>query len=367
MNCLNKYYRLDRILKCNALYNVIVSGRSDGKTFACLEHILKEHCESEYVNQGAIIRRWQDDFTGKRGQQMWSAIVANGLVAKYSNGRWNRIKYYASKWYLCNFDEEKQVITEQAEEPFCYAFAITAQEHDKSTAYPNITNILFDEFITRGGYLPDEFVLFCNVLSTIIRERDNVRIFMCGNTINKYCPYFAEMGLQHVEKMEQGTIDVYEYGKDSGLKVAVEFPDIHKIFKKKSNKYFAFDNPKLQMITGGIWELDIYKHIPRKYAPKEVVFTFFIAFEMQYLQCEVVEGDEDIFVAVHPKTTPLKHPESDLVYTTSVTDGFPNVRKSFLAPVDDIDRKIALLYKMGKFFYSDNNTGDVMKNFLEVA
>ena len=32
-----------------------------------------------------------------------------------------------------------------------------------------------------------------------------------------------------------------------------------------------------------------------------------------------------------------------------------------------MDRKIAMLYKMGKFFYSDNNTGDVLKNFIDVA
>ena len=362
-----KYYRLDKILKYNAQYNVIVSGRSDGKTYACLEEILLTHVKSGEVEQGAIIRRWQDDFTGKRGQQMWSAIVANGLVEKYTNGKWNNIRYYASKWYLCNYDPESHELIASSEIPFCYGFAITAQEHDKSTAYPNITRILFDEFITRGGYLPDEFVLFCNVLSTIIRERDNVKIFMCGNTINKYCPYFKEMGINHIEQMEQGTIDLYEYGEDSGLKVAVEFPDIHKHFKKKSNVYFAFDNPKLQLITGGIWELDIYKHIPRKYKPIEVVFNFFIVFNEQILHCEVVEGDNDLFVAVHPKTTEVKNPLTDLIYSTSISDGLPNVRKSFMKPVDDMDRKIAMLYKMGKFFYSDNNTGDVLKNFIDVA
>lgn len=362
-----KYYRLDKILKCNAQYNIIVSGRSDGKTYACLEHIIERYFATDEVEQGAIIRRWQDDFTGKRGQQMFASIVSNGLIEKYSNGKWNNVRYYASKWYMCLYDSEAGKIVETSDRPFCYGFAITAQEHDKSTAYPDICNILFDEFITRGGYLPDEFVLFCNVLSTIIRERDNVRIFMCGNTINKYCPYFAEMGINHVDQMEQGTIDIYRYGDDSALTVAVEFPATNRLFKKKSNVYFAFDNPKLQMITSGIWELDIYKHIPRKYAPKEVVFNFFIQFESQLLHCEVVEGSNDIFVAVHPKTTPIQNPLTDLIYTTQITDGLPNVRKSFLRPVDQIDRKISLLYNMGKFFYCDNNTGDILKNFLDVA
>ena len=55
--------------------------------------------------------------------------------------------------------------------------------------------ILFDEFITKGMYLTDEFMAFMNTLSTIIRQRDNVKIFMCGNTVNKFNPYFEEMGL----------------------------------------------------------------------------------------------------------------------------------------------------------------------------
>lgn len=359
-----KFYRLDRILKHNAKYNIIFGGRSDGKTFAVLEHIIKDYFESNETNQGALIRRWQDDFIGKRGQAMFSSLVKEGLVYKYSDGRWNNIKYYASKWFFCNYDGDKHEIVETSDIPFCYGFGITAQEHDKSTSYPNVTNIFFDEFITRGGYIPDEFVLFCNVLSTIIRERDNVKIFMCGNTINKFCPYFQEMGLKHMEKMNAGDIDVYNYG-DSGLKVAVEYSDIGRKFGKKSNVYFAFNNPKLQMITGGDWELDLYKHLPRKYRPKEKVFEFFVQFDMHLIHCEVIEGDKDLFVFVHPKTTPLQNPEHDLIYTTNVNNGYPNIRRTFTHPIDTIDQKILRLFTAGKFFYSDNETGDVLKNFLD--
>ena len=53
-------------------------------------------------------------------------------------------------------------------------------EHDKSNSYPSINTVIFDEFLTRRFYVPDEFILFMNVLSTIIRLRDNVKIFMLG-------------------------------------------------------------------------------------------------------------------------------------------------------------------------------------------
>ena len=67
---------------------------------------------------------------------------------------------------------------------------------------------------------------------------------------------FAEMGLTHIDKMKQGTIDVYTYGT-SELTVAVEYCESMK-GSKENNYYFAFNNPKLNMITSGAWELNLY-------------------------------------------------------------------------------------------------------------
>src|SRR5690606_4040116 len=107
-------------------------------------------------------------------------------------------------------------------------------EHNKSISYPRVEIIFFDEFITKHLYLNDEFILFMNTISTIVRQRTNVTIYMCGNTVDKYCPYFKEMGLNHVHKMEQGTIDVYRYG-NSKLTVAVEYCASTK--RKKKNNF----------------------------------------------------------------------------------------------------------------------------------
>lgn len=358
-----KYYSSEKIDKIGAQYNIIISGRSDGKTYDIQKKILKKY--AEHGEQGAIIRRWTEDFTGKRGQAMFSALVENGEIPKITAGRWNNIKYFASKWYFCNFDAETHKIIEQDEKPFCFGFALTSYEHDKSTSYNGVTTILFDEFMTKFNYLADEFVMFCNVVSTIVRQRTNVKIYMLGNTVTKFCPYFDEMGLKHIDKMEQGTIDVYKYG-DSGLTVAVEWADITQrgLFKKKSDVYFAFDNPKLQMITTGVFELDIFPHCPRKYTPQEIQFIFFVVFAHKILQCEIISNGNDCFVFVHLKTTELQHPDSDLIYSPDMPLNALNVRKTFMFPTDEIDRKIKDLYTAGMFFYMDNSTGDIFKNFI---
>ena len=246
------------------------------------------------------------------------------------------------------------------EKPLAYGFSISTAEHDKSASFPGVTTVLFDEFLTRTMYLPDEFVLFMNVISTIIRQRDNVKIFMLGNTVNKYCPYFAEMGLEHVKNMNPGDIDVYRYG-DSDLLVAVEYvkPNKH---GKDNDLYFAFDNPKLAMITGGKWEIDIYPHCPEKFTPKDIKFIYFIHFNDDLLQCEIIVKKDCTFTFIHRKTTPLKG-DNDLVYDPDYYPG-PMKRRKITKPVLPVEQKIVWYFKAEKVFYQDNEVGEIVRNYL---
>ena len=353
-----QFYSLKNILKTDALYYVIFGGRSNGKTYAVMDYAIRKYWENG--EQFAIIRRWSDDFVGKRGQVLFDNQIDTGNIATITEGRWTGVRYYASKWYLtCRNPENDELIV--SEDPFAYGFSISAMEHDKSSSYPRVTTILFDEFLTRTTYLDNEFVLFMNVLSTIIRHRTDVKIFMCGNTVNKYCPYFTEMGLTHIKQMKPGQIDVYKYG-NKDLTVAVEYTN--NTVSRQSEAYFAFDNPKLSMITGNAWEIDIYPHLPRKYRPADVVFTYFINFDGEMLQCEIVSLPDMQFTFVHRKTTPLQNPDRDIVFTPEY-DPRPNYARKINRPLNRIQERIARFYKEDKVFYQDNEVGEVMRNYLQ--
>lgn len=352
-----KFFSLDAIKKENAIYNVIYGERSNGKSYACLNEILKNYCKTG--EEGAIIRRWHEDFRGKRGQSIFAPLVQNRLVIEYTHGEWTGVYYYSGRWYLCKEDKDGKLVKQ--ENPFCYAFALTEAEHDKSTSYPNVTTIVFDEFLSRNGYVPDEFVLFMNTLSTIIRYRDNVKIYMLGNTVNRYCPYFDEMGLKHIRSQKKGTIETYSYG-DSGLTVAVQYAD-SPAKKKPSDKYFAFDNAKLNMITGGAWEIALYPHCPCKYKPKDIKFVFFIKFEEDLLQCEVIMKGHYNFLFIHKKTTELKEPENDLIFDTEYNP-LSNFGRKITKPATKIQQKIAWYFAADKVFYQDNMTGEIVRNYV---
>ena len=353
------FYSLSRVKSKHCQYNVIIGERSNGKTYACLAEGI-----SNWVNSGkqmAYVRRYREDFRGKRGDTLFNNHVHNGLISQLTDGEYDTVKHQAGRWYLAKYDQELRRAVPQ-EEPFCYGFSISETEHDKSTSYPNVTTVVFDEFLTRQYYLPNEFVLFMNTLSTIIRHRNDVTIYMLGNTVNKYCPYFREMGLSHVADMEMGKIDIYSYG-DSPLKVAVERCAQSSRGGKKSDIYFAFNNPELQMITGGAWEIALYPHLPIKYKPSDILFIYFIMFDDNILQCEIVNVGESYFTYIHQKTTPIQDEDNDVIFSESY-DPRPNHFRNIRRPATNMTRRIADFFKQEKIFYQDNEVGEIVRNYL---
>lgn len=366
---MHKYYSLDEIRKIKARYYVIFGERSNGKTSAVLELILKRYCESGGQEQGAIIRRWDEDLRGSKGQQVWSSIAdERGLVAKYTNGEWDRVVYNSRQWVLARWDEELQKLVKD-NQPFCFAFALSQTEHFKSTAYPFITTILFDEFIspvTAGGYLVDEWMLFQHTLSTIIRQRDNVEIYMCGNTISKYNPYFQEMRLKNASKQKAGTIDTYEIKNGKSVNViACERTAHNEKDSKKSDVYFNFDDTGSHMITEGDWQLGSYPHCPMKIDPKNIIYKIFIDFNDDLLQGDVVIQDKCLFMYFHRKTTEMK----DDKYPYYKLEFDPR-RNHYINPTigyDKCTQRISSIFKAQKVFFQNNDVGDEVMNYVNQA
>ena len=355
----NGYYSYEDIDNTGAQYRMIIGERSNGKTFGALLKALMNYIENG--KQTAYIRRYREDFVGKRGATLFAAIEKEVNISELTNGEWECISYYSGAWYLAYYD--KKVVRD--EKPFCYGFALNQMEHDKSTSYPDVTLIIFDEFLSRTFYLTNEFVLFMNVLSTIIRQRDDVIVYMLGNTVSQYSPYFDEMGI-NIKKMQQGTIDIVRYG-ESKLKVAVEYPSAT-VDVKKSNDYFAFDNPQLSMITEGAWEFDLYPHMTYKYLPKDIKAIYFIEFNDELLQCEIIKTEESngYFTFIHRKTSELKDEKNKntVIFSNHITAD-RRYEKRLTKPTTERGKLYAQLLFSEKTFFQDNSVGECIRNYIE--
>ena len=176
------FYNVNNLLKKipDAQYYIIVYGRGNGKTYSCLKYGIENYFKSDEKEQMAYIRRMEVDFKGKRGAQLFANHEQ--LVEKLSNGKYNRIIYYGGRWFMAYQDPETKAIIRN-ERPFAFAFSLASMTHDKSISYNDITTTIFDEFIqdeSTGFYLANECQTYFNTISTIIRNRDNVKNFLCG-------------------------------------------------------------------------------------------------------------------------------------------------------------------------------------------
>ena len=357
-----KYYNIAHLLKDypDAYYYMAFGERSNGKTYSALDYALDRYFL--HGEQFAYIRRFGEDVKKKNLQTLFDAHVENNRISALSDGTWSLVNYTIGKFVAYRYEDDSTK-AEYDTQPMGFAFDLNSMEHHKSVSYPKVTTIIFDEFLSRRGYLANEFVLFMNTISTIVRDRSNVKIFMIGNTVNKYCPYFTEMGLTHIKEQKPGTIDVYTYA-ETGLQVVVEYCDpMSKKGGKKSDIYFAFDNPQLKMITGGAWEIAIYPHLNIRYRPKDVIYNFFVQFEDALLHAEIVVTDKEYFMFVHPKTTMIKDIENDIVYTHIPSEKW-NYRTGLFNQRDRLSMVIKTLVSENRVFYSDNETGEVLRNYL---
>lgn len=356
------FYSSEKIDETGALYRIIFGERTNGKTFAILYKGLVDYINNNHML--CYIRRWQDDIKTSRAGNLFLNFemneIAGNIIEKLTNGEFNSYKYNMRNFYLVHRNEVGEIDKEDVS-PFCRAFAVSDWEHDKSTPHPRAHYILFDEFLTRSHYLADEYTKYNNLLSTIIRNRGDLIIYMVANSVNFDSPYFTEMGLKHVREMKQGDIDVYQFTED--LSVAVEYcKDTSE--GKESNKYFAFDNPALKMMTSGTWQTEVYPHLQQedKYEKSDIMLTWFIRYLNTSVQVNLIEKNDKIYIYAHKKTTDLKMGK-DIIFGKEVNN-IPYYYDDYLKPVDDLSRRIISFWNKYPVFYQTNEIGELIRNYI---
>lgn len=351
------YYDISKIDDTNATYRMIIGQRSNGKTYSVCKHIIENYFSKG--EKAAYIRRWEEDITPKNISSLFDPQLAD--IVALSAGEYNGIAYRAKEFHLVYYDEDGKVIKRDPT-AFCITASINTAEHTKGQDRGEVNLILFDEFATRAQYLPNEFIQFCNLLSSLIRDRDTAVIYMLANTVNRYCPYFEEMGLTEVDRQEQGTIDVYTYNNKE-LTVAVEYCDPVKATQKVGSKYFAFENSRLNMITSGQWELDIYPRAPYKITEDMIRKSFYVEFNGQLVKGDIISNSPDIFIFFHFQTKDIKIEPKEVLYTSEFTTSQLHCRFLKDCPTP-LHKLIKDLIMKKAVCFSTNECAEVIRNWL---
>lgn len=356
------YWNPKDIDSTNAIYRMVIGKRSNGKSYGSLKKVVESFFQDELPS--AYIRRYTEEIRPKHLSELLSPHYK--LIEKLSKGKFNCCVYRNNMFVPAYMDKESGKIESKSDKPILFTAALNTWNTVKGEDRGQLSYIIFDEFATRDLYLKDEFATFANVISSLVRDRDVKAIYMLANTVNKYCPYFEEMGLSHVAEQEQGTIELYTYNNEK-LTVAVEYcADSENT--KNIEHYYAFDNPQLDMITNGQWEESRYKRISRlEFTTNKETFVlkFLVDFNHKQVVGELHRDNNSIILLFHKVgDSNYKWGIRDIIFTDK--DCYSPLHQNNIKNGDtDAHKWIRKLLSEDKVYYDSNSTGEVVRNFLK--
>lgn len=335
-----KYYSLDNILSKNFDINILIGERSNGKSYAvkyeCLKKAYKEHACTF-----GIIRRYDSDIK----TQLVESYFADAPVRDITNNEYSQIVVYRGGIYFANMDEDGAI---KRGFQCGNVFALALDERYKSTEYPNMSDLIYEEFVTKGRYLTDEPMRFMNLISTIFRRRKG-RVFMICNTISRVCPYYVDFQLTHIKNQKIGTIDSYEFTDIAGKVTRIGVEYCANTGAKTSGLFFGKFG---RQIDGGAWECKEYPKLSGDLSEYNQIYKLSLVHMEFKFNILLLTKDGTMLAYVYPAT--LK--TNDRILTEEYSDSM------MITPCLYRNRKpelyLNLMWTQNKFVYSDNLTGE---------
>lgn len=326
----------------------VVGQRTNGKSFFWLAVITMEFFEFGY--HFAYVRRQKEEMQ----IEMIEDYFADENYQKWlkNNYGYDAVKCKAKKLYFIALDENGDIIKEQT--LHCgQAFSVSTQRNYKSLHFDKIANCLYEEFITDGLYVQNEWKKWNNLLSTIFRAKDFGRAILIGNTIERNCPYFREMGI-NILKLKQGTITQYE---NDGVSFTVEYTGVLQNIKTR-----MVVGQTARQINKGEWDTNNFPHLFCDLDETEKLFKFFYCYNEFCFKCEcfIYNDRKYLFIRPYDKDKLFGNYYDDIFEKGfHLENNFYNIAKKKKY------KKLWDLFIENKVVYSDNLCGTEFNNCLK--
>lgn len=169
---MNKWFTPADILSYGKLLNFVVGNRGGGKTFNTLAFCINAFLKKK--DQFVYVRRTADELKVCK-DKLFNDIIAHEIFPNTDL----RVK-------------GNEILIDNQIAGYC--IPLSTNHHYRSVAMPKVKYIIYDEFLKRkdaaNRYLKNEAEQFLELLETIARNRNNVRVFFLGNSMSKNNPFF---------------------------------------------------------------------------------------------------------------------------------------------------------------------------------
>ena len=232
------YYDYDKLLSRNGWIIAFVIGeRGLGKTFGAKVAMLKKFLKTG--EQFMYVRRYKTELDTSLAT-FWNDLQNNGF---FEDLELKVVRNKVLTKFLCNGK-------------VCgYAVPLSTSNILKSTAFPKVTTIIFDEYLLASGgtyrYLKNEVNMLLDLIETVFRLRDG-KVIMLGNALNVYAsPYFAYWNLDlpygsEFKSYQDGAILVH-YARNDEYRAAKKQSKFGKLIENTDYGRMAIDNQDVSM------------------------------------------------------------------------------------------------------------------------
>lgn len=231
------YYDYDKLLSRDFLIAFVISERGLGKTFGAKVAVLKQFLRTG--EQFIYVRRYKTELDSSLAT-FWNDLQNNGYFEDHD------LKVIKSK-LLTKFTCDGKVCG--------FAVPLSTSNILKSTAFPKVKYMVFDEYLlSQGGtyrYLKEEINLFLDLVETVFRLRDG-KVLMLGNALNVYAsPYFAYWDLDlpygtEFKSYKDGAILVH-YARNEEYREKKKQSKFGKLIDGTEYGRYAIDNEDVSM------------------------------------------------------------------------------------------------------------------------
>ena len=299
-----------RTLTHNMLFNVIVGNRGGGKSYGAKQWAIDNFIKNK--EQFGYIRRYKED-------------LREPMVQFFKDIEWQYPDYEFktdSKYFYIRLKpaDEKQKWTD--EDIAGYGFTLSTASNKKSISYPDITTLIFDEFLLDKGnqiYLPDEPIKLLNLYETVARpgtQHKRVVLFMLANALSITNPYFLFFGLKMPTKQDKNGKYIWKHPTKP---ILVEDVKNDKFIDNKKNTEFGalVDGTKYADYSiNNKFLLDDSTFIEKKSPKARYYFTFIYKDKKFGVWADFNEGKMWVSKDIDPSFI--------LVYTLTLKDHQPN-------------------------------------------
>lgn len=338
----------------------LLSDRSRGKT---TQIILLGMCDNAVNGTKIEYIRSREEYIAPKIIIDIFSVIKNPeykYIEILTNGKYNTVIYKSRRFYYATIDE-KMNITDIAPEYFMHVCSVDKAESLKSGyATSNSDFIIYDEFIGKF-YYKNEFVQFCDLLKTLLRDRSGAKIFMLSNTIDRHSPYFEEMLISDdILNMQQGDKKIITTPKNTNIYVEILGKNISKKRHFLNMEYFGFDNPALASITGAeTWAFSNYQHLPDDIEIKILHRGMYIKHNNVLVALDIIKTEKHGTCIFCHKAT--RYYDDSIIYSIGDRETSNFIYGLGVTPPQKI---IWELYKQNKFYYATNDVGYTVENYV---